>query len=166
MKGLERFVDRMSRGLSKVAQTALFLIMLIILANVVLRYFWAPIKGTYEIVEVLGALFLSLGAAYCAVTRSNIAVEFVVQALSPAKQTIVDIGTNLISFLFIAFISWGVMEYAGTVYQRGRETTALGLPLFPVYYLVSLGMFLLALVVLAELIRLILVLAQKGGKKE
>lgn len=166
MEGLERFVDRMSHGLSKVAQTALFLIMLIILGNIVLRYFWAPIKGTYEIVEVLGALFLSLGAAYCAVTRSNIAVEFAVQMLSPKKQTLVDIGTNLIAFLFIAFISWGVLEYAGTVYQRGRETAALGLPLFPVYYLVSLGMFLLALVVLTELIRLILVLAQKGGKQE
>ncbi|MEF8823680.1 MAG: TRAP transporter small permease [Desulfohalobiaceae bacterium] len=166
MEGLERFVYWMSQRLSKVAQTALFLIMLIILGNIIMRYFWAPIKGTYEIVEVLGALFLSLGAAYCAVTRSNIAVDFAVQMLSPKKQTLVDIGTNLIAFLFIAFISWGVLEYAGTVYQRGRETAALGLPLFPVYYLVSLGMFLLALVVLTELIRLILVLALKGGKKE
>lgn len=166
MEGLEQFVYWMTQRLSKVAQTALFLIMLIILANIIMRYFWAPIKGTYEIVEVLGALFLSLGAAYCAVTRSNIAVDFAVEMLSPKKQTLVDIGTNLISFLFIAFISWGVLEYAGTVYQRGRETAALGLPLFPVYYLVSLGMFLLALVVLTELIRLILVLALKGGKKE
>ena len=165
MEGLERFVYWVTHRLSMVAQTALFLIMLIILANIVMRYFWAPIKGTYEMVEVLGALFLSLGAAYCAVTRSNIAVEFAVEMLSPKKQTLVDIGTNLISFLFIAFISWGVLEYAGTVYQRGRETAALGLPLFPVYYLVSLGMFLLALVVLTELIRLILVLALKGGEK-
>jgi len=165
VEGLERFVYWVTHRLSMVAQTALFLIMLIILANIVMRYFWAPIKGTYEMVEVLGALFLSLGAAYCAVTRSNIAVEFAVEMLSPKKQTLVDIGTNLISFLFIAFISWGVLEYAGTVYQRGRETAALGLPLFPVYYLVSLGMFLLALVVLTELIRLILVLALKGGEK-
>lgn len=145
----------LSLRLSQVGQVALALIMLLIIGNIVLRYFWAPLKGTYEIVEILGALFLALGAAYCSATRSHIAVDFFVEKLSVRKQTVIDIFTNLISFLFITFISFGVMEYAWMIYQRGRETTALGIPLYPVCYLVCFGMYLLALVVLVELIRLI-----------
>lgn len=148
----------LSLRLSEVGQAALFLIMLLIIGNIVLRYFWAPIKGTYEIVEILGALFLALGAAYCSATRSHIAVDFLVEKLSQRKQTVIDIFSNLISFVFITFISWGVMGYAWTIYHRGRETAALGIPLYPVCYLVSFGMYLLALVVLVELIRLIVVM--------
>lgn len=164
MERLYKIIYTLTQRLAELGQVALFFIMAIIVANITMRYFWGPIKGTYEIVEVLGALLLSLGAAYCAITRSNIAVDFAVEKLSPRKQALVDSFTNLVSFLFIAFISWGVLQYAETIYQRGRETTALGIPLYPVCYMVFFGILLLAIVVLIEFIRSIGLMFKEGRR--
>lgn len=159
----EDLVSRLARRVAQASQVALFLIAALILANIIKRIWWAPILGTYEMVEILGAVTFSLGAAYCSITRSHVVVGVVVDTLSRTKQLAIDIATNLVSALIIGFISWALIVEAGNKYHSGLTTTALNIPLWPVYYLVAFGLCFVALVVVLHLARSVLELAQGGN---
>jgi TRAP-type C4-dicarboxylate transport system permease small subunit len=164
LQKLESLIHKLALKFSQLAQVALVLVMLVIVANILLRAVWRPITGSYEMVEILGAILLSLGVAHCAVLKSHVAMTFLVERMRPLNRAISDFCTTLISCFFLGYISWGIFKYAAKVYSRGLNTTSLEIPLYPVYFLVGFGIFVLALVSLMEWINSLLVLL-KGGKK-
>lgn len=164
MQQLENAIHKLALRFSQLAQLALVLVMLIIVGNILLRAVWQPVTGSYEMVEILGAVLLSLGVAHCAVLKSHVAMTFLVERMRPLNRAISDCCTTLISCLFLSYISWGMLKYTAKVYSRGLSTTALDIPLYPVYFLAGLGLMILALVSLLEFIYALLALL-KGGKK-
>lgn len=155
----------MARKTSQFAQLALVLVMLVIVANIIMRAWWKPLPGSYELVEILGAVILSMGAAYCAVTRGHVTVSLLVDKLSLKKQAAVDLITSLISFVFISAIGWGLLKYAGMVSRRGLETATLSIPLYPFYYLVAGGLIMLALTALLDVLKSISSLMTRRNKQ-
>ncbi len=151
----------MAKRTSQFAQLALVMVMVVIVSNILMRAWWKPLPGSYELVEVLGAVILSMGAAYCAISRGHVTVSLFVDKLSKKKQAIVDIVTSLISFIFISAIGWGLLKYAKMTYNRGLETSTLSIPLYPVYFLVAAGLIMLALTAMLELIKSIATLISK-----
>ncbi len=153
MERLEKIVHYLALRISQIAQLALVLVMLVIVANIFMRAWWKPLTGSYELVEILGAVILSMGVAYCAVNRGHVTVSLLVDSLPPRVQNIVEIITSAISLTFISLISWGLLQYASNVHRRNLSTSSLDIPLYPVSYLVACGMIMLALTVLVELIK-------------
>lgn len=162
---LEKIIYTMAMRVSRVAQLALVAVMAVIVANILMRAWWKPLPGSYELVEILGAVILSMGAAYCAVARGHVTVSLLVDKLSPKKQALVDLFTSLISFVFIAAIGWGLLKYAIMTYKRGLETSILSIPLYPVYFLVAAGLIMLALTALLDIIKSISTLTGKRNSK-
>ncbi|WP_028574558.1 TRAP transporter small permease subunit [Desulfonatronovibrio hydrogenovorans] len=165
MSRLEKFIFAMTRKTSQVAQAALVLVMLVIVANIIMRSWWKPLPGSYELVELLGAVILSMGAAYCAMTRGHVTVSLLVDKLPKTGQAIVDLFTSLVSFIFISAIGWGLIKYGTMVSKRSLETSTLGIPLYPFYYLVAIGLMMLALTALLELLKSVLILIGKRNIK-
>ncbi len=153
----------MARRTSQFAQFALVLVMLVIVANILMRIWWKPLPGSYELVEIMGAVILSMGAAYCAIARGHVTVSLLLDKLSRKKQSAVDIFTSFISFIFISAIGWGLLKYAKMTYVRGLETSPLSIPLYPVYFLVAAGLIMLAITALLQLIKSITFLINKGN---
>lgn len=151
---------------SQLAQAALVLVMLVIVANILVRIWWKPLPGSYELVEILGALILSMGLAYCARTRGHVTVTLVADKLSPGKQAVLDSIIHLISCLFISAVGWGLIQSAFKAQQRSLETSTLGLPLYPVHYLVAAGVFMLALTALLDFLKSSLLILKKGISDE
>ncbi|WP_291319478.1 TRAP transporter small permease [Desulfonatronospira sp.] len=164
MDRLEKIVGHMALRIAQVAQLALVLVMLVIVANILMRAWWKPLTGSYELVEILGAVILSMGVAYCAVNRGHVTVSLLVDSLPPRLQNVVEIITNIISLTFISLLSWGLLQYSSNVHRRNLSTSSLDIPLYPVYYLVACGMIMLALTVLVELIKNTLALIR--GRKQ
>jgi TRAP-type C4-dicarboxylate transport system permease small subunit len=162
---LEKIIHAMAMRVSRVAQLALVLVMTVIVANILMRAWWKPLPGSYELVETLGAIILSMGAAYCAVARGHVTVSLLVDKLSLRKQALVDLFTGLISFVFIAAIGWGLLKYATMTYNRGLETSTLSIPLYPVYFLVAAGLIMLALTALLDIVKSISILTRKRKSK-
>ncbi len=158
LNSLEKIIHSMARRVSQIAQIALVLVMAVIVANILMRIWWKPLPGSYELVEILGAVILSMGAAYCATARGHVTVTLLVDKLSRRKQAAVDLITSLISFFFISAIGWGLLKYAKMTLVRGLETPTLSIPLYPVYFLVAAGLIMLALTALLDLIRSITIL--------
>ncbi len=165
MNILEKVIHTMAKRISQFAQFALVLVMLVIMANILMRIWWKPLPGSYELVEILGAVILSMGVAYCALTRGHVTVTLLVDKLSKKKQALVDLVTSIISFVFISAIGWGLLKYAKMTYNRGLETSTLSIPLYPVYFLVAAGLIMLAMTALLDLIKSFTILIKKRNKQ-
>ncbi|MDZ7759302.1 MAG: TRAP transporter small permease [Desulfovermiculus sp.] len=163
MQKLEKIIQQFTLRLAQIGQLALVLVMLVIVANILMRAWWVPLKGSYELVEILGAILLSLGVAHCAAHRGHVAVSFLVDKMAPRKRAVIDMITTLFFAVIMSYVTWGMIEYAGKMYNRGYATTSLNIPLFPVYYLVSFGLILLFVVIVMQLLQAILAIF-KGGE--
>lgn len=161
---LEKTIYALSKKTSQFAQLALVLVMLVIVSNILLRIWWRPLPGSYELVEILGAVILSMGIAYCAVTRGHVTVSLIVDKLSIRNQAFVDLITSTISLIFISSICWGLIQYGNMVQSRGLETSTLAIPLYPVYYLMAAGFAMLSLTALLDVIKSLSTLFKKRKK--
>lgn len=164
MDRLEKIVYILSLRTAQLAQIALVVVMLVIVANIIMRAWWKPLTGSYELVEIFGAIILSLGLAYCAVNRGHVMVSLLVDNFPPRVQSAVDCITNAVSLAVIALIGWGLLQYAAMVHRRSLSTASLDIPLFPVYYLVAFGLLMLALTVFVDLLKSIIAAIQ-GSRK-
>lgn len=163
---IDKVFEILSDIFSRIAQLALFLTMLIIVLNVLIRIWWKPLPGTYEIVELLGALLLSLGVAYCAVKRGHVSVDVIVEQFPARVQYIIDTVTNLIAAIFISAIGREALRQSHRMMQRGLRTAHLHIRVYPFYYLVAFGIIMLALVLSIRTIRLLILSITGPEKKE
>ena len=72
---MEKAVQRLARELDRVARWALVLLMALVVTNIILRFTWRPLLGTYEFVSFLSAVVISFALAYCAVQGGQLKGE-------------------------------------------------------------------------------------------
>ncbi len=152
MKDLDRIIGRISSGFSVLAQIALAGVMFLIVGNIILRRFAAPIPGTVEIVEMSGAVILGAGIAYCLYSGGHIFVDVLVQRLSFRTQAITDFITNFMMLIMNIILSWNLLIYGMRMSDRGFVTGQLGLPIAPAVYVVGIGFVLMILVNIRQLL--------------
>ncbi len=152
------------RGLTwcaaQIAKLALVVIMLVIVANVILRIPWRPIGGTVEIVEMAGAVLLSLGIAYTAINRGHIAVGVLVERLPIRIQGLVETAVCLISLFFSFILARELVFYAIKMADRGYVTGHLGIPIAPSIFLTAFGFIMFSAVLVLHLFEAIKTVAK------
>ena len=153
MAYFDRFIHSLTRVCDRIAQCAVVAMMLIVVGNILLRIFWRPIYGTYDVVMVLGSIVVAFALGYCAVRRGHIAVEMVVARLPQRVQAIIDSITGILSLGIFAIIAWQCWVYGTDMWHRGEVSMSVYIPLHPFIYGVSFGCTLLCMVVLVDLIK-------------
>ncbi len=166
MDFFDKFVRKLTLRTAYIGQAALAGVMFVIVANILLRRIWKPLPGTVEIVEILGAVLLALGVAYCAVTKGHIAVGVLVEKLSDRKEAVVESVTSFISLFFIGLLAWETMVYGSKMMEKGYTTAHLLIPLYPFIYLVGFGFIMLALVLLMDFVKSLMAIVILKGSEE
>lgn len=151
MKQFSGLIAGLSRVLDKIAGLCMVAVMLLVVANVLLRaIFNRPILGTYEYVIFLTAVMIGLALAYCAVQNGHIAVSFLFDRLPLKIQASVEMGMNILSTLFWGLCVWQVGNYANSMAINGVVSPTTQIPIYPFIYFVALGMLALCLVLLVR----------------
>jgi TRAP-type C4-dicarboxylate transport system permease small subunit len=150
-------LERTTKGISRVVNSAgvsvLLVMMVLVTTDVILRYvFNSPLRGAYEIVEVILVIVVSFGLAYTAMQKGMVAVEVLVERYPPRVRVIVDIFNSFAGLAFFSLISWKTAEQAMTYRAAGETTYVSALPLYPFALVVSFGMALLSLVLFIQLL--------------
>jgi TRAP-type C4-dicarboxylate transport system permease small subunit len=137
----------------------LFLVAMIAItgANIVLRQFGLPIRGTFELMGYFGAVVTALALGYTQVKRGHIAVDIVVLRFSERIQTALHGVNHFICAVFFVMVSWQVFKYATTLRETGEVTETLQIIYYPFTYAVALGCLILAFTFLVEFLKIILV---------
>ena len=151
--GLQRFEKSLiviARGFNWVAGAAVIAMMLLTCLDVGLRFFRRPIPGTYEVVGMLGAVFVAFSLAETSLKRGHIAVDFLVRKLNAAWQAAIDAFNAAVCGVLFSLIAWQSLRYAHDLRTSGEVSMTLQLPLYPFVNAIALGCGLLAVVLVAR----------------
>lgn len=145
----------LAQKLGIIAAVAIFFMMALTCADVVLRLFRMPIPGTYEIVSFMGAVAVAFAIAYTSVEKGHVAVSLVVQLLPGRLQAVVESILAVIGIMLFALIAWQSALYALDCQRSGEVSLTLQLPFYPIIYGVAFGAGVVCLVLLVDFLNAI-----------
>lgn len=154
MQKFSELLEKATRFCDYLAGFCLAATMLLIVINILLRVIRrSPITGTIDYVNVLSALTVALALAYCAVRNGHIMIDLVVDRWPARAQALVDSLISLLSLIFWAVTTWYTVEYSITMMNKGVLMSTASIPVYPVLYLIALGLSALSVVLLNRTIQ-------------
>jgi TRAP-type C4-dicarboxylate transport system permease small subunit len=154
MRSFVKTVTLLSGYLNVIAGTSLTLLMLLTIADVVLRGFGKPIVGAYEVVALLGAVTIGFSMPKTALMRGHIYVDFFIATFSRTLRNIFNITTRLLVLILLFFTGWNLFAYAGDLRRSGEVSLTLQLPFYPVAYGIGICCLVQCLVMVCDLIKI------------
>ena len=127
----EHIVRIVSKSSDRVAQAGVVVMMLLVVANILLRMVWKPIVGTFDYVQFIGATLVAFAVAYCAFEGGHISVEMVVARFPKRVQGIIGSFTSILSLGIFGIIAWQCLIFAGDAWRVGETSMGTEVPIFP-----------------------------------
>jgi len=153
---LDKISNFLNQALLWVAGLFLLAMITITGVNIVIRLFWVPIRGTFELMGYFGAIVTALALGYTQIKRGHIAVDIVVLRFSENTQRILHAVNHLVCMAFFSIVTWQVFKYASTLRETGEVTETLQIIYYPFTYAVALGCLILAFTFLVDFLKSII----------
>ncbi|MCX5799586.1 MAG: TRAP transporter small permease [Proteobacteria bacterium] len=153
-------VQRLSKFMQVIAGTALTFIMLLTVADVVLRTFKKPIVGTYEIVSLGGAVIIGFAIPITSWLRGHIFVDFFIQRFSKKTVAVINIITRCVGITLFILIAWNMFKMGFDLYETGEVTQTRRLPFYPIVYGLGICCLVQCIVLICDIVKVI------GGEYE
>jgi TRAP-type C4-dicarboxylate transport system permease small subunit len=154
MPVLEKISKLMSQAFIFVAGTFMVAMILVTCANIFSRFVWIPIKGTFELMGFFGAVVTAFALGYTQAKKAHISVDILVNRFPKPVQKFLNGVNSVICMIFFTLAGWQIAKLGNTLRISGEVTETLRIIYYPFTYGVSLGCFLLSLVLLVELVAL------------
>ncbi|NYT23463.1 TRAP transporter small permease [Alcaligenaceae bacterium] len=151
-----RSIDKFTAYLGILSGFTVFLIMVVVCADVVGRSFFnKPLLGATELSELLLASLIFFGLAAAQQARHHYIVELVVVRLSPRPQSLLAGLTHLLSAGVVAMLAWYSTGQAFTSYEMGEISFGtVEFPIWPARAVVAFGLILFSLQYLIQFMRM------------
>lgn len=145
MSWLGKAYDRLLDGLMALACTLLAGAMLLVCLDVFMRYvFSTPILWAMDVCEFILVGIVSLGMAWLLKAEAHVRMDFLVERLSPRKQSLMLAMNAVVGAVTLGIIlRYGVVEIAD-LWQRtyAVETGVLRVPKVTLLIPIAIGLFL------------------------
>jgi len=164
----EHFLDRLlvtvSRFINGIGSAAILGMVLLMAANVVLRYvFGSPIKGTVELEEFMLVVVVFLGLAYTAVQKRHVRIDFIVSRFSRGGQAVINSLTSLLSVVLCLLMVWRGAIWAQSNLAHNNISVLLHIPLFIFVGVAVFGSIFLLLALFSEFLKVFSQVIKGGG---
>ncbi len=155
MTHLEAITTALNRWLNWVAGGLLVAMMLLTVANMILRALpgYSPFVGTVEVVCFLAALVAAFALGYTQIHRGHTRVDILVLRFPPRVQSIIDSIMFFIGMVLFGVATWQIVKLATRYWGLGSVSETLHIIFFPLIYAVALGCALLCLVLLLDFLK-------------
>lgn len=152
MKQFIILVGNLSRLLDRLAAVCIVVMMALVVLNILLRtLFSRPLLGTIDYVNILMAVTISLGLAFCGLKNAHIAVEFMVEKLPVKIQAVISVFINLLALIFWSATAWYMAAYARNMMITNLMAGTVSIFMYPVVYMAAIGILALCLVLVLKL---------------
>jgi TRAP-type C4-dicarboxylate transport system permease small subunit len=143
-------VRPLARGMHWAGGAALVGIMLVTVADVVLRSFKSPITGTYELVGFLGAVAIGFSLPQTSLDRGQVLMDFLTRRLPQGVGRALAALTRAVGAGLFALIAWNLFAMGADLRRTGDETPLLHLPHFLLAWGIAAACAIESLVLAAE----------------
>jgi len=144
--------------MNAIAAVALGFVILLTVADVILRYFKKPIIGTYEMVGLSGAVIIGFSLPFTSMMKGHVNVDFLALKLPQKGRKIFTSITKCLGIILFLIIGWNLVILGMDFYKVGEVTPTRHLPIYPVLYGVGACCFFESLVLLCDMVKIL------GGK--
>ncbi len=155
MEDLERTCKLMNRGFLWIGGVALILLMTLATANVALRPFGIPVRGSYELVGFLGAITIASALGYSQKIKMHIVVDILTSRYSKSMLRIANSISYFLCMVFFILVTWQTTVLATNIWKRGETSETLKLVYYPFIFIVSLGFAVFSLNLIVDLLKTI-----------
>ena len=155
MERFEEVIRSLSRWLNYIASSAIVVMMVLVVIDIIARDIGAPIIGVYEVVGYLGAMVISFALLYTTVNHSNISISFLVSRFSLRAQAIIDTVTCAICIASCFFIASQGFIYGTDLWHAGQISECFRIQYFPFMYVIAVILLLVGLAFAIDLAKLL-----------
>lgn len=128
--------------------------MLLTVSDVGMRYALnKPISGSVELTKFMMVCLVFFGLAWCTVKGRHVKVELFMSRFSPRVQAVCDSINYLAGLVLYGLIAWQSYSESFLVWKMDYASGILDVPVFPFYWVLTLGCAVLCLVIIAQMIQ-------------
>jgi len=126
-------------GMAAVAGICLAGMILIVCLDVVLRMFDHPLKGSYDIVRLAGALTIACALPITSAVKGHITIEYFFHKFGRRGRVVLDTLVHSGIMVFFSIAAWQCVRYGQNFLRNGEVTPTLQIPLFWVAWVMALA---------------------------
>lgn len=150
----DNYANRLIGVLTRLAWVSLFFMMILTVADVVMRkVFNNSILGALESTELAMIVLIYFALAHVETVDGHVKVDLIVDRFGPRVQAAFDVLTQLIGSLMFGLMTLSSLYYAERMRATGQVTQDLWIPLWPFVYVVAIGLALMCLVLFFKCLR-------------
>ncbi len=152
----EAIIHAVSKWLAIAGSAVLCILVALTTLDVLLRYFLNhPIKGVFELNELMMAAIVALSWGYTTYGKAHISVDLVVSHFSKRFQRKIEAFNLLLGILFWCLVVWQSLLYTLSSRRVNEHSDILEIPTFYFKAMIPLGAFLMTLELILNLIKAI-----------
>ena len=160
MQRLIRVVSMLSRWMTIIGKVVLTFMILLTVADVILRSFRRPIIGTYELVAFSGAVVMGFSIPFTSWIKGHISVDFLVLKLPPKTREVFNIIKKCVGIGLFLIFGFTLIVLGMDLRKAGEVSVTLQLPFYPIIYGLGICCFIECLVLFCDIVKIL------GGKYE
>jgi TRAP-type C4-dicarboxylate transport system permease small subunit len=146
------FLKVVNKILNLIGGTALTVMMLLTVSDVIMRSLGYPILGAYELVAMLLAVVIGFTIPKVSLDKGHVIMEFLLEKLSPKGKAIMITFTRLLCIALFAIIGYNLFLIAREFNMSGEVSSTLKIPFFPIAYCVGVCCFIECLVLVSDIV--------------
>lgn len=143
-----------SNWLNAIGAVTLTFMMLLTVADVLLRAVARPILGTYEIASILLAVVIGFSIPKVSLDRGHVYMEFLIERLSRRNRAIMFSFTRILCIALFSLIGYNLFSVANEFRLSGEVTPTIQLPFYPTAYGVGVCCFLECFVLVFDILKI------------
>jgi len=143
---------RVSKILSYIGGAALTFMMLLTVADVILRAGGRPILGTYEIVAFSLAIVIGFTIPQVSLDRGHVYMEIVLDKVSERAKAILNTFTRILCIILFAIVGYNLFLVGNELVTSGEVSSTLKLPFYPIAYGVGVCCFIECFVFIFDIV--------------
>lgn len=144
-------LDRATRLVAGAAGVLLLVMVVLVATAVIARYVFAsPFVGVNEIIQLLSIAVVMLALPWCTAQGAHVRADVFDEAIGRYGRLIGDVVSRVLSATVLGFLCHRAWLKALDALEFGDATNMLGLPIWPLYGLLTLGVALCIPVLLAQ----------------
>ncbi len=163
MKTFEKVLGSITEKMAWVAMVAIVLCAALVVSDVIKRVITGiPIRGTFELVELIAGLILSMGIGYLTFVRGHVAVGLLVDRFRPRVQAIFTVVTSIIALGSTLWLTKAMVRMALRNMERGEITGVLNIPTYPFNFVMALALALTCVVLAWDVVKAVITIRTGG----
>ena len=116
--------------LAGVAGLAVAAMILVTCVDVIGRRLGYPLKGAYDLVEILGAISITGALPYTTACKGHVAIDFLPHRLSPRGRIVLGTLVALVFMAVFVFLTWRFIQYGIDLQASNQGMVTLRWPIF------------------------------------